>query len=102
MGHERTAVVAKGQIWLLVWGGEVVRMRVGGISPDGQVTLVEVTPGETMTRVLVTSASGLLMSGALDDRKRVDSEPVEPAASDDEPTDPELRRPVKEDDDASS
>jgi hypothetical protein len=83
-----------GQVWLLVYSDDVVRMKVLSVSPDW-VTLAEVPwseppPDGRERRVLSTSPGGLVQSGILDDRPergeitRNDRPPTEaPSFSDD-------------------
>lgn len=76
--------ISIGQIWLLTYGPEVVRMRVTGVHPD-KVTLLEVDPPSGQSRrCLSTTEGGLLLSGALDDRAPRASRP--PPIPDDEAT----------------
>lgn len=67
-------VVLVGQVWFLVYDGQVVRMCVTKISGD-LVVLVEVG-GEEKKRVISTSTASLIHSAALDDRKRSEAEPA--------------------------
>lgn len=69
-------LVHSGQVWVLTWGAEVVRMEVLGTGPDwvvlGEIPWPRssVPPDEEITRrVYVTTAEQLALVGALDDRR---------------------------------
>lgn len=68
-----------GDMWLLRYGQNIVRMRVTRVTPEGQIVLVEDPPSERVfVRTLVSNYDQLVQLGTPDILVNIEDEPTLP------------------------